>query len=68
MSRTVDWRPVPPVRGFWRVFDCFFGPGMTRREWFVLVGGMLVAYAGLVVFWARNDAGHWFPRLHSPGR
>ena len=61
--RIVDWRRVPPVRGFWTIFDRFFGPGMTRREWFVLVAGILIAYAGMITLWSRNDAVGWFDEV-----
>lgn len=60
-ARVVDWRRVPPVRGFWGAFDRFFGPGMTAREWIVLLAGILVAYAGMIALWTRHDATAWFP-------
>lgn len=51
-----DWHTVPPVRGFWRPFDAFFGPGTSAREWVVLWLGVAVACAGTVALWIREDA------------
>lgn len=51
-----DWRVIPPVRGLWRSFDAFFGPGMSAREWWVLWVGTLGACAATVGLWASADA------------
>lgn len=51
-----DWQLVPPVRGFWRPLDRFFGPGMTAREWVVLWLGVAVGCGGVAILWVHADA------------
>lgn len=55
-----DWRVVPPVHGFWRPLDAFFGPGMSSREWIVLWLGIATGCAGTVILWVREDAHETF--------
>lgn len=56
----VDWQTVPPVNGFWKPFDAFFGPGTSAREWTVLTTGVAVACIGTLVLWGQTDASELF--------
>ncbi len=50
----ISWQPPQSRAGFWKSWDEFMGPGATRAEEVLQIGGMLLISALIGLYWWLN--------------